>query len=288
MEKISVIVPVYNRLEHLRSLIICLIKQEAQPYELIISDDGSSQDVMDFIKDLIPKIKFKVKYVRQSDLGFRKTRALNNGVKHSEGEILVFCDQDLIFPPDYLKVIKENINKKIFLMSRPISVTQEEKNKILEDLNFGKNYSELLKYLPKQYSDIERWILRKDFFRRILNKLKLNKRGIRLVGMSYALYKENYIAVNGYDEKYRGWGLEDDDFGNRLYVYGIRGKEMKTSLIQMHLYHPFDPTKKQSANEEYYYIRKKEIFNKKDYFCKYGYNNSYDEDEILKKQLCGE
>lgn len=285
MKKISVIVPVYNRLEHLRSLFICLLKQEVQPYELIISDDGSSQDIMKFIGDLIFKAKFKIKYIKQEDLGFRKTRALNNGVKEAEGEVLVFCDQDLIFPNDYLKTILQNINKKTFLMSRPISVTEEEKNKIIKDLNNGKEYKDLIKYLPEDYIAGEKRTLKKDLYRRILNKFGLNKRGIRLVGMSYALYKENYTDVNGYDEKYRGWGLEDDDLGNRLYVYGIKGKEMKASLIQLHLYHPFDPTKKQSANEDYYYTRKKEIFSKKDYFCEYGYNNSYDNDKVEIKIL---
>ncbi|MBM6823205.1 glycosyltransferase [Fusobacterium mortiferum] len=48
-KKISVIVPVYNRLEHLRALCQCLIKQEEKPYELIISDDGSSEKIIDFI-----------------------------------------------------------------------------------------------------------------------------------------------------------------------------------------------------------------------------------------------
>ena len=39
--KISVIVPVYNRLEHLRALFLCLLRQKKQPDELIITDDGS-------------------------------------------------------------------------------------------------------------------------------------------------------------------------------------------------------------------------------------------------------
>lgn len=280
MKKISVIVPVYNRLKHLRSLLICLLNQEVQPFELIISDDGSSEKIMDFIEDLIPKAKFKIKYVWQEDLGFRKTRALNNAVKESEGEILVFCDQDLLFPEDYLKVISQNISKNVFLMSRPMSTTEIEKEKIINDLDKGIKYRDIIKYLPDSYVKGEKKTLKKDFFRRILNKIKLNKRGIRLVGMSYAMYKEIYVAVNGYDEQYRGWGLEDDDFGNRLYVYGIKGKEMRANYIQLHLYHPFDPTKKQSANERYYYKRKKEIFKTKKFICEYGYNNSYDEDKV--------
>lgn len=284
-ERISVIVPVYNRLEHLRALCQCLIKQEEMPYELIISDDGSSQKVMDFIEDLLPLMNFKVKHIYQEDLGFRKTRALNNAVRESEGDILVFCDQDLIFSENYIKNIKRNIRKKKFLMSRPISVTEDEKNKILKNLEKGLSYQENIKLLPKEYEVSARKTLKKDRNKRILNLLGLNKRGIRLVGMSYALYKNDYIAVNGYDEQYMGWGLEDDDFGNRLYVYGVKGYEYTEEPIQLHLYHPFDPTKKQSANEEYYYRRKEEIFKNNDYYCKYGYNNQLMKDEIKKTIL---
>ena len=44
--KVSVIVPVYNRLEHFRALFLCLLRQKKQPDELIITDDGSSQKVL--------------------------------------------------------------------------------------------------------------------------------------------------------------------------------------------------------------------------------------------------
>lgn len=279
--RISVIVPVYNRLEHLRALCQCLLKQEEQPYELIISDDGSSQKVLDFIGDLLPKMKFKVKHIYQQDLGFRKTRALNNAVREAEGDILVFCDQDLIFPETHIKNIKKNIKKNIFLMGRPMSLTEEEKNIICESLVEENSYEKAINCIPEEYKISNKKLYKKDRMRRIFNYFKLNKRGIRLVGMSYAIYKNDYIAVNGYDEKYMGWGLEDDDFGNRLCVYGVKGKEFYEVPIQLHLYHPFDPTKKKSANEEYYYRRKKEILKNKKYFCKFGYNNPLMKDEII-------
>lgn len=283
--KISVIVPVYNRLEHLRSLCLCLIAQEVQPHELIISDDGSSQRVLDFIEDLLPKMEFGVKYIYQKDLGFRKTRALNNGVREAEGEILVFCDQDLIFSESHLKNIKKEMKKGIFLMGRAYSTTEKEKKIIINNLEKGKNYKESIEIIPENYTISVNKTLKKDKIRRILNKFRLNKRGIRLVGMSYAMHKEDYITVNGYDEKYMGWGLEDDDFGNRLLSYGIRGKEFISEPIQLHLYHPFDPSKKQSTNEEYYYEKKEKIIKNKKFYCEYGYNNSLMKDEVKIKIL---
>ena len=268
--KISVIVPIYNRLEHFRALFICLLRQNRQIDELIITDDGSSQQILDYIADLIPKASFKIKHIYQEDKGFRKTRALNNGVINSEGELLVFCDQDLIFGEEYIEYMEKNIKKGCFLLCRPISVNEKEKNTILEKIESSNKYEDLLKPLPTHYLVSVNKTLRTDRKRRILNILKLSKRGIKLVGMSYAVMKSDYLKVNGYDENYNGWGEEDDDFGNRLYVADIKGKELKTPNMQIHLWHYSDPTKKHSMNEEYYYKRKKEIFSNKDYFCKNG------------------
>lgn len=280
--RVSVIVPVYNRLEHLRALFICLLNQKVQPYELIITDDGSTEKILDYIGDLIEEAKFKVKHIYQDDKGFRKTRALNNAVKESEGEYLIFCDQDLIFPDDYIEKILKNARKGEYLMGRAHNTELEEKNIILKKLSETKKYSLIETIVPHKYSEDMIHQYKLDKKRRILQRLYLNKRGIRLAGMSYALFKEDYFRVNGYDEKYQGWGYEDDDFGNRLCVAGVKSRELKTDMIQLHLYHPFDPSKKKSLNEEYYYERKKEIFKNKDYFCKYGIKNSIDKDKVKK------
>ena len=278
--KISVIVPIYNRLEHFRALFICLLRQNRQIDELIITDDGSSQQILDYIADLIPKASFKIKHIYQEDKGFRKTRALNNGVINSEGELLVFCDQDLIFGEEYIEYMEKNIKKGCFLLCRPISINEEEKDIILKKIELSNKYEELLKALPKNYLESVNKTLKTDRKRRILNILKLSKRGIKLVGMSYAVMKSDYLKVNGYDENYNGWGEEDDDFGNRLYVAGVKGKELKTPNMQIHLWHYSDPTKKHSMNEEYYYKRKKEIFSNKNYFCKNGCSEARDDIKI--------
>ena len=283
--KISVIVPIYNRLEHLRALFLCLLKQKKQPDELIITDDGSSQKVLDFIGDLIPKAQFKVKHIYQEDKGFRKTRALNNGVRNSIGDLLIFCDQDLIFGEEYIETIAKNIKNDIFLMGRAHHITEAEKSIILSDINKIATYNEIVQKIPSKYIETIKKILKEDKKRRLLKTFKLAKRGIRLVGMSYALMKDSYIKVNGYDENYIGWGQEDDDFGNRLTVAGINGKELVTKNIQLHLWHYSDPTKVHSSNEEYYYKRKEEIFSKKDFYCKNGYEDSKNRDDVTIKEL---
>lgn len=283
--KISVIVTIYNRLEHFRALFLCLLRQNRQPDELIISDDGSSEKVIDYIEDLIPKANFKIKHVYQEDKGFRKTRALNNGVRESSGNVLVFCDQDLIFSEDYLEKIENLINKKEYLIGRGTFLDEDIRNRLIKDIEKEQSFRELISFIDKKENESVEKAIKVDKMRRILNKVGLNKRGIRLSGFSYALMKENYIKVNGYDEKYQGWGQEDDDFGNRLYASGLRGRELVVDYPQIHLWHYFDPSKKKSLNEDYYYERKKIIFRNKEYECKYGYKNSIDNDKVIVEEL---
>lgn len=285
MKRISVIIPVYNRLEHLRAGIQCLLNQTVKPYELIISDDGSSEKIMDFIGDLIGKAQFKIKHVYQEDKGFRKTRALNNGVKNAEGEILVFCDQDLVFPKDHLENIVKNLKENEFLNYRPQNTEEKEKNEILTLLNEGIEYEDILQRLNIGDKKAEVEHLKKDRKRRWLYTLNLNKRGVKLVGMSYALTKESYIKVNGYNEKFQGWGFEDDDFGNRLYALGIKGREIKDENLSFHLWHPFDPSKTESSNEEMYRSEKKLALSKKKYRCDFGYETPLDRDEVRVEEV---
>ena len=170
-------------------------------------------------------------------------------------------------------------------MGRAHHTTEEQKRMILSDIENINSYDEIIKKLPDKYIKTIDKMLKEDRRRRIIKTLRLAKRGIKLVGMSYALMKEAYLNVNGYDENYIGWGQEDDDFGNRLTVAGINGRELITKNIQLHLWHYSDPTKVHSSNEEYYYKRKKEIFSKKDFFCKKGFEESKNRDDIIIKTL---
>lgn len=101
--KISIIVCVYNRVEYLRNLIICLNKQTLKPYELIIADDGSSEDVNDVLKNF-EKFEYKVKHAYQEDKGFRLAASRNNGFKQVEGEYVIFLIKMLYLMKHFWKM----------------------------------------------------------------------------------------------------------------------------------------------------------------------------------------
>lgn len=87
---ISVIVPAYNAQPYISRCIEALLSQSFNPnnYEVIVVDDGSSDQTADIIKN------YPVKYVYQKNQG--PATARNRGVKEAKGDIILFTDADCV------------------------------------------------------------------------------------------------------------------------------------------------------------------------------------------------
>lgn len=284
-EKISVIVTLYNRLEYARNIIISLLHQTKMIDELIFADDGSREDVADVIKDLVDRCPFKIKVVYQEDIGFRLARSRNNGVRVATSEFLILLDQDIIMPDNFIEKVYNKRKKKAIVSVRGFLTTEKQKNKIQKIIDTKYDYNEIYAILyNKKDDDFFQKIITKDKIYSLLYKLRLRSRGAKMVGLMSAIYKEDYIAINGFDDKYKGWGKEDDDFCNRFYKYGGDVYPIRLEKYLIHMYHPFSNTKAESLNEKYYQRRKQEI-SSKNYRAINGYINSIDNDKIRVKIL---
>lgn len=91
--KVSVIVPVYNGEEYIQTSISSIINQEfSENYEIIVVDDGSDDDSLDIVQELLSKSDIPYKLVHQRNSGVSVAR--NNGIEVSRGDYLVFVDSD--------------------------------------------------------------------------------------------------------------------------------------------------------------------------------------------------
>ena len=129
-EKISVIVTLYNRLEYARNMILSLLHQTLMIDELVFADDGSKDDVADVIKDLVDRCPFEIKVVYQEDIGFRLARSRNNGARVATGDFLIFLDQDVIMPNDFIEEVFRAKKEKRIVFVRGYLTTEEQKNEI--------------------------------------------------------------------------------------------------------------------------------------------------------------
>lgn len=284
--KLSVIVTVYNRFEYVENILKCLINQTLQPYEVIFTDDGSKEDLRKILKKYKNKIKFKIKYIYQEDLGFRKSKACNNAVLESEGDYLIFLDQDAVFPNDLIEKFNLQIKDKYFSILRVIWSTYEEKIKIQEKINKKFEYKDILSDIDKiQFKKIKRWLL-KDKYNNLRYSLHLRDRGTGLMGIGFGVYKKDFVKINGYDEDFKGWGGEDADLGLRLYYSDLKSVTFSTKLPAVHMCHPLDPTKiSNKDNNKIMYDEKKTKIVKGNYRCFYGIENRKDKDGYIYEEI---
>ncbi len=98
---ISIIIPTYNRCAYLFRAIESVLSQTYQDFELLIIDDGSTDETEKNVINLIKENK-KIKYIKTPNRGVSAAR--NLGIHISTGELISFLDSDDEWLPDKLKI----------------------------------------------------------------------------------------------------------------------------------------------------------------------------------------
>ena len=91
MSKISVIIPLYNKESAIENTVSSVLKQTYKNFELIISDDGSTDNSSSIIKRMALDDK-RIKYFYKSNGGVSSAR--NYGLSKAVGDWVVFIDAD--------------------------------------------------------------------------------------------------------------------------------------------------------------------------------------------------
>lgn len=96
MALISVVIPTYNRVAFVTKAIDSVLNQTFADYEVIVVDDGSTDDTKETLKQYLDKIK----YIYQDNSGVSAAR--NTGIAVARGEWVAFLDSDDEWRADYL------------------------------------------------------------------------------------------------------------------------------------------------------------------------------------------
>lgn len=110
MVKFSIIVPLYNKALYVRKALDSIVAQTYKDWELIVINDGSSDNSLEVVKNFVEDLKIedrRLKIIDQTNSGVSAAR--NNGVAASKGEYVCFLDADDWWEKDYLKTMSEAI-----------------------------------------------------------------------------------------------------------------------------------------------------------------------------------
>lgn len=103
----SIIIPLYNRPQEIDELLFTLQQQEYKDFEVLIIEDGSRLDAKSIIQSYTDKLTIRYFYKENGGQGF----ARNYGFEHARGDYFIIFDSDCLIPKDYLKVVKNHLEK---------------------------------------------------------------------------------------------------------------------------------------------------------------------------------
>lgn len=234
--KVSVIISTYNQPDWLQKVLWGYECQTERDFEIIIADDGSTQETEAVIKGFKAVSRLNIIHVWHEDKGFRKTKILNKALLKANSEYIIFTDGDCIprndFVKTHLNLKKENcfLSGGYFKLPKDISrlITKESiETQQCFNLKWLKNHG-----LKKNFKTNK--LTAKGFKARLLNTFTPTK--ATFDGMNVSGRKALIFKVNGFDERMQ-YGGEDREIGERLMNLGVAFKQIRYSAICVHLHH---------------------------------------------------
>ena len=132
MYDISIIVPIYNSKRYLKRCIESVLNQKYQKYELILINDGSTDNSGE-ICDCYAKSDSRIRVIHNKNVGVSASR--NIGIKESKGEYILFLDSDDWLEENSLcKIYKKSIEEDLDILFFGYREVDENENVIKNNL----------------------------------------------------------------------------------------------------------------------------------------------------------
>ncbi len=217
---ISIVITTYNRSDALLCVLQALELQNDTNFEVVIADDGSADAHVEPVMSAMEKFTYPVTHVWHPDVGFTAAKVRNLGVVSSSGQYLILLDGDCIPDVDFVSQHRLLAEQRRFVNGSRVLLSESFTHLVLtgnESVSAQSPRRWLLRRACGASSKWAGWLRLPDMSLREQRKFKW--KGIRSCNM--ALWKSDYIAVNGFDETFVGWGHEDADFVLRLHNCGL-------------------------------------------------------------------
>ena len=259
MIRVSLLISTYNWPEALDLTFRSLMVQSQLPMEVVIADDGSGPETKKVIDYYRTQLSIPVKHVWHEDIGFRRTIILNQAISQLSGDYIVQIDGDIIMHPRFIEDHLREAREGFFIKGTRGMLSKSKSAEILRKKNIS---VPLFSWGVKPWINMIRFKQASHLFYGDPEKKDSMK------GCNWAVWKKDFVAVNGYNNTMTEWGYEDSEMGARLVNFGIKRKQLKLTAVCYHIYHPFGYRARMDINRLIY---EEAVKNKEVVACLDGY-----------------
>lgn len=217
MNKFDVVIPVYNQSKQLICCLKSILNQGNFVNQIIVVDDGSDENIRESL--LAMNLLESVKLIKIPHSG--RAVARNVGVSNSIGENILFLDSDRILTANSLKALSLQVNNNkntsniliANLFDTFLSISEikllcySSVDSILEQIEKRKRLYSYFSFVKRGFEN---------------NLCFLKKPWIATFSGSMCMRRSLFEDINGFDESFKGWGMENFELGYRLCsIYAI-------------------------------------------------------------------
>ncbi len=211
--KVSLVIPSYNNLRHLKNAYNSVRKYYNNEVELILIDDGSNDGTIEWLKSL--KDNNLIYWREQSRIGH--TILYDKGIDKATNDIVGILHADMYIAPDYIENLLKHLKPgKVICGTRvepPLHPPGNEK--IIKD--FGLDFDTLKINEFYKFSKIE-----------IKKSKDLTSKGMFA---PWILYKKDFQSMGGHDPKFAPFPYEDSDIFQRWLIAGYELVQSRDALV---------------------------------------------------------
>jgi glycosyltransferase involved in cell wall biosynthesis len=234
--RLSVILSTYNSPDWLEKAIWGYAAQSHRNFELLVADDGSTEETRRRIDYLRRDTGLAIRHIWHEDRGFRKCTILNRAIEAAACDYLVFSDGDCIPRWDFLATHVHLAQLGRFLSGGLFRLPLDVSRRITkDDIAMGRATDPC--WLRGQGVPWSLKLLKLQCTATLAACCdRLTTTRATWNGHNASGWKADLLAVNGFDERME-WGAEDRELGERLIHLGVRPRQIRHRAVCVHLDH---------------------------------------------------
>ncbi|MDE5739744.1 MAG: glycosyltransferase family 2 protein [Bacteroidaceae bacterium] len=224
----TLIITTYNKPVFLELVLKSVMRQRVLPCEVIVADDGSKDETRMLIERYQAQFPVPLVHSWIPDEGFRLSKSRNVAIAKAKGDYIIMIDGDIVVGPSFVQDHVWAREEGCFINGSRARLTEKATRRHCE-----RRDAHITAFTPGLKRPLV--MVRMPWLHRVAKGAS----GIaKIRGCNMSFWKKDLVAVNGFEERFEGWGCEDTELADRLYHIGVRRKNIKGLAPCVHLYHP--------------------------------------------------